>query len=86
MVKPLTVDVVKMFLSDEVKGIWRDNEGCLIEESRRSEWAHQVAKNLAENKEEWASYLLSGDSIVVAFSDDNSIEVYDCLIRRKLRF
>lgn len=72
------------------ESFWDDFNGVPITDEHRSEWAQEITKYLIENRDEYYKYITSGDSIVfgVKFNEgpkeeDTSIQIYDCLIRRR---
>jgi hypothetical protein len=75
-----------MSLSNEVKGIWREHKGVDIAESERNKWATEGVQFLADDPNEYVAYSISGNRFVITVRDDTGIEVFDCIIQRKMRF
>lgn len=71
-------------LSD-VTGVWINSKGVDIEQERRDEWGYEIAKEMLESREPFI-YQMSGNSIVVAVRIGGEIELFDCVIKRKMRF
>jgi len=73
---------------DDLKGVWLPHKGVPISEADRNSWGVETAEFLLEDENEWVTYTRSGDSIVIAIRehDGKGIEIFDCQIRRKLRF
>lgn len=69
-----------------VKAVWHDHKGVDIDKVDRDAWAIDGVKFLAEDPNEYICYTISGNRIVVSLRDDTGIEVFDCIIQRKMRF
>jgi len=72
--------------TNDVKAIWREQKGVEIPEYQRDEWAVEGVKYLAEDPNEYIAYSISGNRMVITLRDDTGIEVFDCIIQRKMRF
>jgi hypothetical protein len=79
---------MKMRPFNDVNGVWHDSVGVPIDKHERDKWGTECAEWLAKEPNEYFVYTRSGDTIVIGIrdSDGNTIEIFDCKIRRDMRF
>lgn len=75
---------------NDVNGVWHDNVGVPIDKHERDKWGTDCVGWLTEDPNEFVTFTRSGDSIVIAIREKTGngeiIEVFDCKIRRDMRF
>lgn len=67
-----------------LKDFWETSKGVKINKDLLDKWAEQA---ISFSNENGYGYVRSGDSIVLAFKNDDEgiIEVFDCQVRRTAR-
>lgn len=62
-----------------LRNFWEKCNGVNIPDHDKDRWAEDSIKMLKESP---FGYVRSGDSLVIAVKDEDSIDVFDCIVRR----